>query len=243
MAASGPLVQALIALASTPAGCPLDESLMVVPKMDAGSGSVNLVPLAEARPPAAAAEGAAANASGGLAETSKSRLSGKKAKKGEFLPPASSSTSAAAGAASTMLSMRQDMIVGAAGEGSAVRMRMATSLALGQLIKRVHNQDACSDALNEVLNGLASPLASSRSFAALVVWHWAGGSSAAHVANGTGAAVSALLGSFLSCPGGAMQPNLPVSPDPYTETVPYLEQVSVTLWSQQEIVLRTLLLC
>ena len=233
MAASGPLVQALIALASTPAGCPLDESLMVGPKMDAGSGSVNLVPLADARPPAAAAEGAAGISPGGFAEPSKSRLSGKKSKKGEALPPATSSSAAGA---SAMLSMRQDMIVGAAGEGSAVRMRMATSLAIGQLIKRVHNQDACSDALNEVLNGLASPLASSRSFAALVVWHWAGGSSAAHVANGTGAAVSALLGSFLSCPGGAMQPNLPVSPDPYTETTPYLEQVSVIMWSKSHFI-------
>ena len=113
---------------------------MVGPKMDEGSGTVNLVPLAEARPPALTASEAGGGAGpGAFTEALKSSRgggAGKKAKKG-VLPAASSVTTDAQG---TPMFTRQDMVVGASGEGSAVRMRMATSQALGQLIKRVHNQ-------------------------------------------------------------------------------------------------------
>ena len=69
-------------LASTPTGCPLDEALMVGPKLDPDSGAVNLVPLAEAQPLASASSAPEREAAavGGPEVGGKSRL-GKKAKR------------------------------------------------------------------------------------------------------------------------------------------------------------------
>ena len=87
------------------------------------------------------------------------------------------------------------------------------------------SQDFYSEALREVLSALASPLASNRTFAALVIWHWAGGSSSRHVSNGSGANAVKLLNDHLACPGGASQPSFPLSPEPYLEASPFLQQM------------------
>ena len=139
-----PPVQALVMLASTPTGCPLDEALMVGPKLDPDSGAVNLVPLAEAQPLASASSAPERESAavGGPEGGGKSRL-GKKAKRSA----SDTAAAAAAGAVSAAAAAggRQDMVVGWAGEGSAVRMRMAAAESLGQLIKKVHGQvcEAC----------------------------------------------------------------------------------------------------
>ena len=139
-------LQALIALASTPAGCPLDEALMVGPMLDdSGSGTVNLVTWTEAQAARNGGGGAALSelymtlgmASEAVAEPAKPR-GGKRGKK-DASSTAPTASSLPTTAAATLGHARPDMVVGMSGEGSAVRMRLATAQALGQLLKSVHN--------------------------------------------------------------------------------------------------------
>ena len=115
---------------------------MVGPMLDdSGSGTVNLVTWTEAQ---AARQGGGAGgyssdlyatpSSGAVAEPSKPR-GGKRGKK-----DASSTAPVASTAAQQVpFHARPEMVVGASGEGSAVRMRMAAAQALGQLVKSVHS--------------------------------------------------------------------------------------------------------
>lgn len=116
---------------------------MVGPKLDdSGSGTVNLVTWAEAQ---AARQGGG----GSLSEYYTSGVSaahepamprvGKKSKKDATSLALPASSSATSSSAPLLHGMRPEMVVGASGEGSAVRMRMATAQALGHLIKSVHN--------------------------------------------------------------------------------------------------------
>ncbi|GAX73980.1 hypothetical protein CEUSTIGMA_g1430.t1 [Chlamydomonas eustigma] len=230
-AASRDLIRAFIALASTPAGKTLDVSLMVKPRRDAATDGVTLAPFAEEIQD----EGISGIKPSNLASEPKSRL-GKKAKvaNGGSQVPAVSPNS-----------FRMDVVVGSSGEGSASRLRMFTSKALGQLLDKIlyATQVSESEAMQEVLATLSSFSASTRSYAALVIWQWAGiaapkgtcftaAASESSALGGSHAVVDALQ-AVLSYPGGASCPHAPASEEPYEETLPFVSQMRRELASVQ----------
>jgi hypothetical protein len=86
--------------------------------------------------------------------------------------------------------------------------------------------------MKEVMTALSSLSASMRSYAALVLWQWAGIATTRGSLTSTGS--SALGGSptvvnalhaVLCCPGGASRPHAPTTEEPYEETLPFVSQV------------------
>lgn len=126
------LLRAFFALASTPGGKTLDRTLMVAAQ-EGGAGV--LVPMVKVEAPQPATNGSAGGSGAStsapsakrarqtLSSTSRSSFSGTAAANGSGGP--------------RYVGSRADFVVGSLGEGSAVRMRLLTSQALGLLCSKL----------------------------------------------------------------------------------------------------------
>ncbi len=202
---------ALFSLAATPAGRALDPALMVVP---CGGG---LMPAAAsghdaAQPVAKRIKTEPGSAGGGAAGGAPGAGKGYAAAGPPRLPEA---------------------VVGSAGEGSAVRMRMAACEALGSLCAALQQAGAGAAAEAQLQQLLGQPGATARQVAALAMWFWQGAQAVPAAEPGAQAAPAAesalpepLVAACLHLLTGtsAAQPT-PGSGGAYSELQPALHQM------------------
>lgn len=194
-----------LALASTPSGMVLDTSCMVAALQASLGSPVELVPVSSLSSHSGMHTGS--TSAGGAA---------KRARKG---------AAAAAPQHERAPNKMLKFVVGAQGDGSAVRMRMLTARALGQLCNTVAGQDS-GLLLSELMASLTCSSATARSVSALVLWHWMkeAPAKAGQPGDCRSTEVLSQLFMLLSC-SSCWQPSVPTSAEPYSEAVPYYEHM------------------